>query len=292
MKAIVWTKYGSPDVLQLRDIDKPVPEDDEILIRVRAANVNTGDCELRRFEIMGLFWLPLRLMIGIRKPRRVRSLGQEIAGVVEAVGADVTRFKPGDQVFAPVGLRFGGYSEHVCLSQEKSIVIKPSTLSYEEASAIPVGGQHALHFLREAGVGPGSQVVIFGSTGTIGTVAVQLAKHMGATVTAICSTGKIDLVESLGADHIVDYTKEDFTENGLKYDVIFDTIGKSSFSRSMGSLKDDGVFIQANPSVMDVIRGPLTSFRGDKRVLLLASGDSPKDSSTWRNSTGAAPLRW
>ena len=277
MKAIVLTRYGPAEMLQLREIEKPTPGEGELLVKIHAATVHTGDCEIRRFDIMPLVWLPLRLFIGVRRPRGNRVLGQEFAGAVEAVGPGVTRFAVGDEIFGTTGLSMGGYAEYICLPEKRAMTRKPPNVTYEAATVLPVAGQNALHFLREAGIQPGQDVLIFGSTGSIGTVAVQLAKHFGANVTAVCSTGKIELVESLGADHIIDYTKEDFTQNGLRYDIIFDTIGKSSFSRSMTSLKDDGVYIQANPSMSDMVRGPIASRRSDKRVILKFAGDSSED---------------
>ncbi len=277
MKAIVLTEYGPPEVLRLRNIRKPIPKAGEVLIRVHAATVHTGDAEIRRFDIMPFFWVPLRLLIGIREPRGVRILGQEVAGEVEAVGAGVTRFKAGDQIIASTGLGMGGYAEYVCLPERRTMAIKPPGISYEEAAAIPVGGLNALHFLREADVQPGQNVLIYGSTGSIGTCAVQLAKHFGAEVTAVCSTGKIDLVKSLGADHVIDYTQEDFSEQGRSYDVFFDTIGKSSYSKAISVVREGGAYIQANPSASDMARGPISSRRENKRVIVRFAGESSED---------------
>ncbi|MEZ4522039.1 MAG: NAD(P)-dependent alcohol dehydrogenase [Thermomicrobiales bacterium] len=290
MKAVVQTRYGPPEVLELREIPRPVPKDNEVLVKVRAATVNTGDCEIRRFEVMPLVWLPLRLLIGVRKPRGTTVLGQEVAGVVEAVGKDVSRFKPGDQIIAATGLGFGGYAEYVALPEKRTMAIKPANVSFEEASALPVGGLNALYYLKAAGIRPGRDVLIYGSTGAIGTFAVQLAKHFGANVTAVCSTGKIDLVRSLGADWIIDYTREDFTENGLSYDVIFDTIGKSSFSRSMSSVREGGVYIQANPTITDMVRGPIASRRQRKRVLLQYAGDDSEELAFLAGLLGAGEI--
>jgi NADPH:quinone reductase-like Zn-dependent oxidoreductase len=277
MKAVVLTRYGSPDVMEVREVETPVPEADQVLIRVHAATVHTGDCEIRRFKIMPLFWIPLRLLIGVIKPRGTRILGQEVAGVVDAVGADVTRFKVGDEVIATTGMKMGGYAEYVCLSEKRTMAHKPANISFAEATAIPVAGQNALHFLRKADIQLGQDVLIYGSSGSIGTLAVQLAKHFGAEVTAVCSTGKIELVKSLGADHIIDYTQQDFSKNGKTYDVIFDTIGKSSFPRALSSVKDGGAYIQANPSISDMVRGPIASRRQNKRVILQFAGDNSED---------------
>lgn len=277
MKAMVQTAYGPPDVLELREIERPTPKDNEILIKVRAATVTAGDCELRRFEIMPLFWLPLRLYFGILKPRGTRVLGQELSGEVEAVGKDVTRFKPGDHVFGSTGLRLGAYAEYACVPEKSALAIKLPNISFEQAAGVPVGGQNALHFLRLAEIQPGQQVLIYGASGSIGTFAVQLAKYFGAEVTAICSTGKIEMVRSLGADHIIDYTREDFTKNGQRYDVIFDTIGKSPFAGCMQALNEGGAYIQANPKLSHLLRGPWASRRSNKRVILKFAGESADD---------------
>ena len=262
MKAIVCTKYGPPDALQLKEGEKPTPKDNEILIRVYAATVTAGDCEMRRFDMPILFWLPLRIYMGLFKPRK-NILGQELAGEVESVGREVTQFRPGDQVFAATGFVLGAYAEYVCLPDKNSMGItmaaKPANMGYEEAAAVPVGGLNALHFLKKANVQQGKKILIYGTSGSIGTFAVQLAKHLGAEVTGVCSAGKMDLVKSLGADKVIDYTKEDFTQNGETYDVIFDTVGKSPFTRSLGSLKRDGVYLLANPRLSGMLRGLWTS---------------------------------
>ncbi len=277
MRAVVHTRYGPPEVLEVREVEKPAPVGDQVLIRVHAATVHTGDCEIRRFQIMPFFWIPLRLLWGVRQPRGTKILGQEVSGVVQAVGENVSRFKPGDEVIATTGMGMAGYSEFVCLPEKRAMARKPSNVSFAEAAVIPVAGQNALHFLREADIQPGQQVLIYGSSGSIGTLAVQLAKHMGAAVTAVCSTGKIELVRSLGADHIVDYTREDFSEQGRVYDVVFDTIGKSAFSKTMRVIKEGGAYIQANPSVADMLRGPLAARRQNKRVILSFAGNSSDD---------------
>ena len=277
MKAIVFTKYGPPEVLQLRDVEKPVPKENEVLIKIHAAAVNTGDCEIRRFDINILFWLFLRIAMGILKPRGTKILGQEVSGVIEAIGKDVTQFTVGDSVMAQTGFTFGGYAEYVCLSTKNAMVIKPQNISWEQASAVPVGGANALHFLRKANIQAGQKVLIYGSTGSIGTLAVQLAKYYGAEVSAICSTSKIELVKSLGADHIIDYKKEDFTKNGELYDVIFDTIGGSPFTECVSSLKDNGVFLIANPKVFEMVRAIWISKTSSKKVMFEFADSKTED---------------
>ena len=266
MKAIVCTRYGPPEVLQLRDVEKPIPKDNEVLIRVHAATVTKGDCELRSLELPLLWKLFLRIGFGIRAPRK-KILGQELAGEIESVGSAVTLFKKGDQVFANTGLRLGAYAEYDCLPEKGLVAIKPANMSYEEAAAVPVGGLHALQYLRKANVQTGHKVLINGAGGSIGTVAVQLAKYYGAEVTGVDSIEKLDTLSSIGADHAIDYAREDFTENGEKYDVIFDTVGKSPYSRSIRSLKEKGIYLLGNPGLSQMIRAPWTSRRSSKKVI-------------------------
>ena len=251
MKAIVCTKYGPPEVLQLAEVPKPLPKDNEILIKNHATTVILGDCELRGFNFPAYgfgFRLLLRLGFGIRGPRK-RILGQQLAGVVEEVGSDVTLFKPGDQVFASTALGMGAYAEYKCMSEKGLIATKPTNLTFEEASTIPVGGTEALHFIGKANIQKGQTVLINGAGGSIGTVAVQLAKSKGAEVTAVDSGGKFEMLESIGADHLVDYEKELFTERDETYDVIFDVVGVTKFSGCMSSLNENGIYLQGNGSV-------------------------------------------
>lgn len=268
MKAIVWTRYGPPEVLQLKDIPKPVPKDREVLIRIHAATVHTGDCELRRFDLIQPFWLLLRLIIGIFRPRKNTVLGMEVSGEVEAIGKRVTRFKPGDKVFTSNNFRLGGYAEYICLPETYPIALKPSNISWEQAACINVGGTNALHFLRLAHIQPGERVLIYGSSGSIGTFAVQLAKFFGAHVTALCSTDKVELVRSIGADDIIDYTQEDFAQRGEIWDVIFDTIGKSPYGACLSVLGPKGRYLLANPTGMaQVFRAAWDSRKGDRKVI-------------------------
>src|SRR5438309_1837392 len=207
MKAIVCTRYGPPEVLQLRDVEKPTPKANEVLIKVHAATVTKGDCELRSLNLPLLWKFVLRVGFGIRAPRK-KILGQELAGEIEAVGNGVTLFKKGDQVFANTGLHLGAYAEYDCLPEKGLIATKPANMSYEEVAAVPVGGLHSLHFLRKANIQSGQQVLIIGAAGTIGTIAVQLAKYYGGEVTAVDSTEKLGVLRYLNADQVIDYTKE------------------------------------------------------------------------------------
>ncbi len=270
MRAIVWTKYGSPEGLELREVEKPTPKVDEVLVRVHATTVTAGDCEARRLEFPLGLGLAIRLYAGLIRPVRLTILGQELAGEVEAVGRDVTRFKEGDQVFASTGFGFGAYAEYICLPERSDtgvMALKPVNMTYEEAAAVPVGGLEALHFLRQGGLRSGSKLLINGAGGSIGTIGIQLAKHYGAEVTAVDSTGKLDMLRSIGADHVIDYTREDFTLRGEIYDAIFDVVGKAPFAGSMRSLSENGVYLLANPSLSRLVRGRWTSMTSGRRVI-------------------------
>jgi 2-desacetyl-2-hydroxyethyl bacteriochlorophyllide A dehydrogenase len=271
LKAIVWTQYGTPDVLQLKEVEKPVPKDDEVLIRVCATNVTTGDCEMR--NLSGALWytIPMRAYVGLKSPKRLTMLGMELAGEIESIGKDVKQFKAGDQVFAATAfVDIGTYTEYKCLpvnSEEGVLATKPANMTYEEAAVVPVGGLEALHFLRKGNVQRGQKILINGAGGTIGTFAVQLARYFGAEVTAVDSTEKLDILRSIGADKVIDYTQEDFTKNGETYDVILDMVGKASFSRYIRSLKQNGRYLLANPRLSQMLRGFWTSKTSSKKVL-------------------------
>ncbi len=282
MKAIVWTEYGPPDVLQLREVEKPAPKKDEVLIRIYATTVYAGDCELRSLKFPLLMSLPMRIYVGLRKPRRITILGQELAGEIEAVGKDVRFLKEGDQVFAHTGFGMGAYAEYICRPEESEgikgvLAIKPANMAYEEAATVPTGGLEALHYLRKGNIQSGQKVLINGAGGSIGTFAVQLAKYYGGEVTGVDSTGKLDMLRSIGADEIIDYTQEDFTKSGQTYDVIFDVVGKSSFSRSIRSLKQNGRYLLANPGLSHMVRGGWISKRSSKKVIFGAASRRTED---------------
>jgi len=271
MRAIVWTAYGAPDVLQLREVAKPVPKDNEVLIMVHASTVTAGDCEIRSLKLPLMLTLPMRVYIGIRRPKRMKILGQEFAGTIESVGENVRRFQEGDEVFGISGFKSGGYAEYLCRPEHPKemdgvLTAKPPGTSFHEAAAISLGGMESLHHLRQANIQPGQKVLIVGAGGSIGTIGVQLAKHFGAEVTAVDSTGKLDMLRSIGADHVIDYTREDFTENGEIYDVIFDVVGKTPITRGMGSLSDAGIYLMANPRVSKIIRGRLAARGTNKKI--------------------------
>ena len=243
MKAIVASKYGGPEVLQLKEIGKPTPKNNEILIKVHATTVTAADFRMRSFTVPAAVWIPARLALGITKPRQP-IYGSELAGVVEAVGKDVTRFKVGDQVFAStLTENFGGYAEYKSLPEKAMMAIKPSNISFEEAAALPIGATTALRLLRKGNIQRGQKVLIYGASGSVGTYAVQLAKYFGADVTGVCSTSNIEMVKSLGADHVIDYTKDDFSSLEERYDVIFDTLAKFPKSQYSKVLAPNGTFV-------------------------------------------------
>jgi len=284
MQAIVATKYGPPDVLELQEVEKPTPKDNEVLIRIHATTVRSGDVVIRSAAFVPLFWLPARIMFGFIRPRKTIP-GDELAGEIESMGKDVTLFKKGDQVFGFTGgIGFGGANaEYKCLPEDGMVAIKPANMTYEEAAAVPVGLGAALDLLRKADVQSGQKVLINGASGGVGTAAVQLAKYYGAEVTGVCGPTNLELVKSLGADKVIDYTQEDFTKNGETYDVIFDTVIKTSFSESKGSLKQGGVFITTDwpligyGGISGLLQALRASMAGSKKVIFGIVGENPED---------------
>jgi len=272
MRVIKCTKYGAPDVLQLKDVEIPNPKDNEILVKIYATTVTAGDVTLRSGmkDISFLLRFFARLMMGFRKPKK-DVLGMELSGEVEAVGSNVKRFKKGDQIFGTTtGLDYGSYAEYICIPEEpistglfgaNMVASKPTNMTYEEAAAVPIGADTALHFLRKGNIQSGQKVLIYGASGCLGTFAVQLAKHFGAKVTGVCSTSNLDWVKDLGADKVIDYTKEDFSKDGETYDIIFDTVGKSSYSACKRSLKKNGILLEAVIKVGHLIRSKFSSIK-------------------------------
>jgi NADPH:quinone reductase-like Zn-dependent oxidoreductase len=269
MKAIVYTQYGSPDVLRLEDVEKPVPKENEVLIRVHAATVTAGDVNARGFTFVPPGFGPVpRLMFGLRRPRKT-ILGTEVAGEVEAVGKDVTLFKKGDQVFGIASGRLGAYAQYACRPETGALISKPANLTYEEAAALPFGAGTALYFLRDvAKIQRGQKVLVNGASGGVGVYAIQLAKYYGAEVTGVCSTANMELVKSLGAGKVIDYTKQDFTQNGETYDIIVDiVVGRTSFARCKDSLAPKGLYLAVAGGLKEIVQMQWTAITGGKKVL-------------------------
>jgi len=282
MKAIVWTKYGSPDGLVWQDIPKPVPEDNEILIKIHATTVTAGDSEMRRLQLPLMLGFPMRLYAGFSKPERIKVLGQELAGEVEAIGKDVKKYKVGDPVFGTTGFGFGAHAEYICLPEnpnemQGALSLKPKNISFSEAAAVPTAGFEALHFLRHANIQAGQKVLVFGAGGSIGTFSVQIAKHFGAKVTAVDHTTKMDMLREIGAEHLIDYTREDFTKNGERYDVIIDVVGKFSVMRRLRSLTKKGRYYLANPGLSHLLIGLWISLTSRKKLIIQSAAQTEAD---------------
>ena len=252
MKAVVWTKYGGPEVLEVREVDKPTPKDNEVLIKIHATTVTAGDCEMRDLKFPFYLALPIRLWVGLLKPKAGTVIGTELAGEIETVGQNVKHFKVGDRVYGAAGMTFGTNAQYICLPElpgdmEGGVAVMPKNMTFEEAATVPFGGRDALHFLRKGNLSSGQKLLINGAGGSIGTFAVQLAKLEGVEVTAIDSEPKLDMLRSIGADYVIDYTKEDFTKRDEIYDVIFDVVGTTKFSAANRVIKEDGIYLLANP---------------------------------------------
>ena len=292
MRAVVCTDYGAPDLLQLRDLPKPVPKDNEVLVRIRATTVSTADCELRRFGFAPWIWVPMRLAFGIRRPRR-RVLGQELAGDVDAVGGKVRSFRKGDRVFAATGIGLGAHAEYICLRENPrtgAIVTMPANLTYEEAAAVPYGGGEALEFLRKGNVRSGQRVLVNGAGGSFGTFAVQLAKVLGAHVTAVDSAPKLEMLRAIGADRVIDYSQEDFTDSPETYDVIFDVVRNTPSGRMVRLLTANGWLLMANPGSLQIVRARWAARGSGKRVSFTASSATSEDLAYLRGLVEAGRL--
>lgn len=284
MKAVVYHEYGAPEVLKVEEVAKPLPKDNEVLIRVHAAPVNFGDRMARNFKAItpgkfnmpGLFWLMARLSFGWQKPKH-SILGSEFAGVIEATGRDVQRFKAGDAVFGYRGQSMGTYAEYICMPENGLLAHKPLNMSFEQAAAVPYGALTALSLLRKANIQPGEKVLINGASGGIGSAALQLAKYYGAEVTGVCSTPRLAFVKALGASRVIDYTQEDFTQNGETYDLILDVLGKASFGRSKASLKPGGRILYASFKLKQLLQMLWTSITRGKKVICALSSEQPVD---------------
>jgi 2-desacetyl-2-hydroxyethyl bacteriochlorophyllide A dehydrogenase len=296
MKAIIWTKYGTPDGLKLQEVEKPSPESDQVLVKIMAATVTAGDCEMRRLQIpLGLSF-PIRMYAGFLKPKRISILGQELAGEIEEVGKNVTSFQVGDQVFGTTGFGFGAYAEYICLPGEPGdaegvLSAKPVNLTFEEAAAIPTAGLEALHYLREGKAQPGKKVLIIGGGGSIGTFSIQLAKHFGTDVTGVDNTEKLELMRSLGADQVIDYTKTDYTNSGETYDLIIDMVGRKSVSRRLKLLKQDGIYFLAYARILDVVLSIWNSLTSSKKLIISSSKQNKEDLNILKGLIDSGELR-
>jgi 2-desacetyl-2-hydroxyethyl bacteriochlorophyllide A dehydrogenase len=282
MKAVVWTKYGSPDELQLQEIAKPVPQDNEVLVRIHATSVTAGDCEMRRLQLPLMLSFPMRLYAGLLRPKRIPILGQELAGQVVEVGKDVKLFKKGDQVFGTTGFGFGAYAEYICLPEKPNdmqgvLAAKPANLTYEEAATVPTAAFEALHFLRQADIQPGKKVLIIGAGGSIGTFAVQLARHFGADVTGVDSFEKLDMLRTIGANHVIDYKKENYTESGATYNLIIDVVGRRGVARRLKLLKSDGHYFLANAGLSHIVLSMWVSLTSNKKLKIEAASQNKAD---------------
>ena len=277
MRAMVIDAYGPPEVLHLAEVAKPVPGFDDVLVKIHATQVAAADYRVRGSKFPPMFWLPARIGFGLRKPK-IRILGGNFAGEVEAVGDNVQRYKPGDRVFGSTGGQFGAYAEFIAVPEEAAIATMSEGMTYEEAAAIPFGAHTALFFLRDKGnIQPGQDVLIYGASGAVGTAAVQLAKHFGAHVTGVCSTANVELVKSLGADRVIDYTREDFSKGDPRYDVIFETVGKSSVSGGISVLKEDGVYLANVIELATIFQMLRHSVGSDKQIVGTIANTSHED---------------
>lgn len=277
MKAVIWTKYGPAEGLQLREAPKPTPKENEVLVKVHACTVSAADTEFRRLKLPLLYSLFLRLYLGIFRPSRVKIPGTEFAGEIEATGQAVTRYTPGDPVFGYTGLNMGTYAEYLCLPEAAAglggvMALKPVNLTYEQAAAVPFGGLEALHALGQAHLQSGQKVLIVGAGGSIGTYAVQLAVRCGAEVTGVDKAEKLEMLRSLGAAQVIDYTREDFSKNGQTYDVILDTVDKSRFSSTLRSLKENGTYLNARPGLLGRMRVQWTPQTGGQKIIPWTAG--------------------
>jgi len=292
MKAILHTRFGPPDELRLKEIEKPTPRDNEVLIKIHATTVTSTDCNVRNYTFVpGVFQIPARLfMFGVFKPR-ISILGIDLAGEIETVGKDVERFKEGDHIFGTPGMTFGAHAEYICVPEDGVLAIKPANLAWEEAAPIFLGASTALFYLRDKGnIQVGHKILIYGASGAIGTYAVQLAKYFGAEVTGVCSTPNLKMVKSLGADKVIDYTRENYTESGETYDLILDTVGKTSFSRCKKSLKQKGIFLPVSMDLTELIQIIWTSMRNGKKVKGGVAGESVEDLEFFKDLIEAGKL--
>ncbi|MGJ8680068.1 NAD(P)-dependent alcohol dehydrogenase [Paraglaciecola sp.] len=290
MKAIIYTKYGTPDVLKVKQIAKPAFEPNDVLVRIKAVEVTKADCELRSFRFpVQWFWLPLRIALGVTKPKK-QVLGGYFSGQIESVGKNVKAFQVGEEVFGCAGFGMGAYAEYLVISDSSTLLPKPVNLSFENAAAVPLGGLNALHYLRRAKLKKGEKVLINGAGGSIGTFAVQIAKSMGAIVTAVDSGIKENMLREIGADEFVDYTKQDFTQSAQQYDVIFNMVAGVPYSASIKALKPNGRYLLANPRLSDMFRSVITTRYSNKIVMFSFAGEKTEELSTLKDMLEAEEI--
>jgi len=290
MKAIIYKEYGGPEVLQIEEVPKPVPKDNELLVKVHASSVNFGDLLARNFKNTPMskfymptpLWFPVKIAFGWSKPK-VRILGSEFSGVIESVGGTVTKFKVGDEVFGYPGMKMGAYAEYLVIREDKMVGLKPENMSHVEAAGIPYGLIMANDHLRKVNIQPGQKVLVNGASGGIGSAGVQLAKQYGAEVTGVCSTKRVDFVKALGADQVIDYTKEDFTRSGKEFDVIYDILGKRSFSKVKGSLRENGIYLLASFKTGKIFQMLTTKLFGHKKVICAFASEDPGEMKTFKD---------
>jgi NADPH:quinone reductase-like Zn-dependent oxidoreductase len=291
MKAIVCTKYGSPDFLELQEVAKPIPKDDEVLIKIYATTISAGDSRVRGARFPAGFWLLARLALGFGSPKK-SILGTDLSGEIEAIGKNVTSLKVGDQVFALSGARFGAHAEYVCLPDNSPVALKPTNMSYEEAATIPFGAGTALVFLRDHGhIQSGQRVLVYGASGAVGSAWVQIAKYYGTHVTAVCSTGNVELVRSLGADVVIDYTKEDFVKSSEQYDIILETVGKVSFSHAKTALKEKGLYLMVVGGIPEYLQMLWSTMTGTKKAIAGIALPSKQDLMLLKEMAEAGKLK-
>ena len=291
MKAIVYYKYGPPDVLQINDIEKPKPKDNEVLIKTHSAEVTKGDCEMRSFNFaVKWFWLPLRLAWGLFKPKK-NVLGGYFSGEIESVGKNVTELVVGDKVFGSTQIRFGAYGEYLCLPDSYTIVKTPNNMSYEEAAAVPLGGLNALHFMKKANIKKGETILINGAGGSIGLFAIQIAKNMGAEVTAVDSPIKETMLRQLGADYFFDYTQENVTKQDKTYDIIFNMVANSRYSDFINLINSNGRYLIGNPKLVDMLRSVVTSKFTNKKAIFSFAGEKKEELITLRTMIEAGKIK-
>lgn len=290
MKAIVWSKYGGPEGLELREVDKPEAKENQVLIRIFATSVTAGDCEMRRLKLPFGLGLPMRLYMGLLRPRN-KILGQELAGEIAAIGKEVTRFKVGDAVFGVTGFGFGAYAEYICLPQEAGLAVKPARMSFEEAAVLPTAGLEALHFLRKAAIKAGEKVLVIGAGGSIGTAAVQLVKYYGAEVTAADSTEKLALLRALGAARVLDSTQADYSRFTGHFDAVFEIPGKTELALLLKLVKPGGRLLLVNPSLGVMLRAGGISRRSGKQVVVGSGPQTAQDLAFLRELVDAGRLK-